>query len=140
MEDLRDETSSLNSSFGDLGLNEEEKMNYLMAAFNAFTKYDLDHVGLISGSDFRKAMSEAGLKFGTKEVDAILRLITFTPDGKIDFLRMGDVVDNLVARSANRSLQFANVILQLGETDQHHPRGFLHRAPAIPVPRGVTTR
>lgn len=53
-------------------------------------------IGLVSAAEFKKAIEEAGLQYGSKEMDKIFRLIAITQDGKANYSKLADHVDNLV--------------------------------------------
>jgi hypothetical protein len=67
---------------------------------------------MISASQFRAAVDKAGVKFGTREADKMLLHINFTSDGKVDYQRLEEHLDNLVS-----TLPATNPLDQKNEPD-----------------------
>ena len=53
-------------------------------------------IGLITAQDFKQALDNLGITFGSKAADKILVLMKFTPDGYIDYLKLGEEVENFM--------------------------------------------
>jgi hypothetical protein len=51
---------------------------------------------LITAQDFKQALDNLGITFGSKAADKILVLMKFTPDGYIDYLKLGEEVENFM--------------------------------------------
>ncbi|PRP74079.1 hypothetical protein PROFUN_08703 [Planoprotostelium fungivorum] len=56
--------------------------------------------GHIAAADFRQALKENNVPFGTPEGDHIMSLVTVNSDGRVDYRRLSVYVDNLMAREA----------------------------------------
>lgn len=66
-------------------------------------------LGLITAQDFKQALDNLGISFGTKAADKILVLMNFTPDGLIDYLKLGEEVEKFMRYLFN----FTNLLIIL---------------------------
>lgn len=64
--------------------------------WNELRKYDQNNTGLITSQDFKQALDNLGIVFGSKAADKILVLMKFTPEGYIDYLKLGEEVENFM--------------------------------------------
>ncbi len=51
---------------------------------------------MITSQDFKLALDNLGIRFGSKAADKILVLMRFTPEGYIDYLKLGEEVENFM--------------------------------------------
>lgn len=64
--------------------------------WNELRRFDQSNTGLITAQDFKQALDNLGIPFGSKAADKILVLMKFTPDGYIDYLKLGEEVENFM--------------------------------------------
>lgn len=64
--------------------------------WNELRRFDQSNTGLITAQDFKQALDNLGIAFGSKAADKILVLMKFTPDGYIDYLKLGEEVENFM--------------------------------------------
>lgn len=69
--------------------------------WNELRKYDQNNTGLITSQDFKQALDNLGIVFGSKAADKILVLMKFTPEGYIDYLKLGEEVENFMRAYGN---------------------------------------
>lgn len=65
---------------------------------------------MITAQDFKQALDNLGIAFGSKAADKILVLMKFTPDGYIDYLKLGEEVENFMRYALKHQFNFINFI------------------------------
>jgi Ca2+-binding EF-hand superfamily protein len=65
--------------------------------FFTFEEFSLiSSTGLITAGDLRQALDTLGITFGTKMADKILVSMRFTQDGFVDYLKLGEEVEQFM--------------------------------------------